>query len=131
MGIAYLYLGKFASALAAMQQEPNEQYRLRGLAMVHSALGRLTESDAALHLLTKKFASRDAYGIASVHAYRGEIDDAFRWLDRAYGTHEHGMLYLKTDPLLRNLHGDPRFQTLLIRMGLTVEAQPAHADVRA
>jgi TolB-like protein/predicted Ser/Thr protein kinase len=131
VGIAYLCLGNFGAALAAMQQEPNEQYRLRGLAMAYSALGRRTESDAALHSLTEKFASTDAYGVASVHAYRGEIDDAFRWLDGAYGTHEHGMLYLKTDPLLRNLHGDPRFQALLSRMRLTVEAQPEHADVRA
>src|SRR6202521_1859465 len=30
MGIAYLCRGEFAAALAAMQQEPNEQYRLRG-----------------------------------------------------------------------------------------------------
>jgi tetratricopeptide (TPR) repeat protein len=131
VGIAYLCLGNFAAALAAMQQEPNEQYRLRGLAMAHSALGQRTESDAALHSLTEKFASTDAYGVASVHAYRGEIDDAFRWLARAYGTHEHGMLYLKTDPLLRNLHDDPRFQALLSRMRLTAEAQPKHADVRA
>jgi TolB-like protein len=131
VGIAYLCLGKFAAALAAMQQEPNEQYRLRGLAMAYSALGRRTESDAALNSLTEKFASRDAYGVASVHAYRGEIDDAFRWLDGAYRTHDHGMLYLKTDPLLRNLHGDPRFHALLSRMRLTEKAQPEHADVRA
>jgi len=131
VGIAFLCLGKFAAALAAMQQEPNEQYRLRGLAMAYFALGQRTESNAALHSLTNKFASRDAYGVASVHAYRGEIDDAFRWLDHAYDTHEHGMLYLKTDPLLRNLHGDPRFQALLSKMRLKAEAQPEHADVRA
>ena len=101
VGIARLYLGQFAAALEAMQREPNEDYRLRGLAMVYSALGRRTESDAALNSLTEKFASSDPYGIAAVHAYRGEIDDAFRWLDRAYREHDFGMLDLKTDPLLR------------------------------
>jgi len=119
IGMARLYLGQFAAALAAMQREPNEDYRLRGFAIAYSALDRPTESDAALNSLTGKFAATDAYGIAEVHAYRGELDDALRWLDRAYRQHDAGMLYLKTDPLLRNLHGDPRFQALLTRMRLT------------
>jgi serine/threonine protein kinase/TolB-like protein len=119
VGIARLYLGQFAAALAAMERETNEDYRLAGLAMIYWAMGRRSESDAALHSLTDGFASIDAYGIAAVHAYRGEIDEAFRWLDRAYRAHVYGMLGLKTDPLLRNLHGDPRFQALLSRMRLT------------
>jgi TolB-like protein/predicted Ser/Thr protein kinase len=119
VGIARLHLGQFAAALKAMQSEPNEDYRLGGLAMVYWAMGRRAESNAALNSLTDKFSASDAYGLASVHAYRGEIDHAFRWLDRAYRTHDYGMLGLKTDPLLRNLRGDPRFQALLSRMRLT------------
>jgi hypothetical protein len=102
----------------------NEGYRLGGLALVYWAMGRRRESDAALHSLTDRFGSIDAYRIAAVHAYRGEIDDAFRWLDRAYRGHVYGMLGLKTDRLLRNLHGDPRFQALLSRMRLTDPPQP-------
>jgi serine/threonine protein kinase len=124
VGLARLYLGQFAEALQVMRREPNDGYRLGGLALVYWALGRHRESDAALHSLTDKFGSIDAYGIAAVHAYRGEIDDAFRWLDRAYRGHVYGMLGLKTDPLLRNLHGDPRFQELLSRMRLTDTPQP-------
>jgi len=119
VGMARLYLGQFAAALAAMQQEPNEDYRLRGLAAVYWAIGRRTESDAALRALTDKFASIDSYGIAAVHAYRREIDDAFRWLDRAYQEHNHEMPTVKTDPEFTNLRGDPRFQALLGRMRFT------------
>jgi hypothetical protein len=106
-------------ALEAMQREPRQDHRLRSLAMVYSALGRRTDSDAALTSLIDKFASRYPYGIAEVHAYRGEADAAFQWLDRAYRAHDVGMLGLKTDPLLRSLHRDSRFQALLSRMGLT------------
>jgi adenylate cyclase len=119
VGIARLYLGQFRAALAAMQREPKEDYRLGGLAMVYFALDRRPESNAALNSLTEKFGSDDAYAIAQVHAYRGEVDDAFRWLDRAYRQHVIGIPGLKTDPLLRNLYGDSRFQALLSRMGLT------------
>jgi adenylate cyclase len=119
VGMARLYLGQSAAALAAMQREPNEDYRLRGLAAVFWAMGRRTESDAALKALTDKFASIDPYGIAAVHACRREIDDAFRWLDRAYREHHHEMLVVKTDLWFTNLRGDPRFQALLSRMRFT------------
>ncbi len=119
VGIARLLLGQFATALASTQRESDEGYRLRGLALVYSALQRRGESDAALAALQEKFASRDAYGIAEVHAYRGELDDAVRWLERAYRQHDAQMLYIAADPLLLNLHHDPRFQALLVQLGLT------------
>jgi len=125
VGIARLYLGQLAAAQQAMLMEQNEDYRLRGLAVVYWAMGRRSESSAALSSLTGRFASSDAYGIAAAHAYRGESDAAFRWLERAYDAHDHGMLVLKVDPLLRNLHPDPRFQSLLGRMGLTAQS-PSH-----
>jgi tetratricopeptide (TPR) repeat protein len=127
VGLARLYIGQFDVALEFMNREPDEDNRLGGLALVYWAMGRRNESDAALHSMTEKFASNDSYGIAAVHAYRGEIDDAFRWLDRAYRGHAYGMLVLKTDPLLRNLHGDPRFAALLSRMRLT---RAAAADIQ-
>jgi hypothetical protein len=65
-----------------------------------------------------------------VHAYRGEIDDAFQWLDRAYRAHDTSMVGLKTDPLLRNLHGDPRLEAILVRMRLTDQV-PSGAQMPA
>jgi TolB-like protein/predicted Ser/Thr protein kinase len=123
VGLAHLYLGQFAPALAAMQKEPNEDYRLAGLAMVYSGMRRRAESDAALNSLVEKFAPIDAYGIAEIHAYRGEIDEAFRWLDRAYRDHNFAMVGIKADPLLRNLHGDRRFEALVSRMSMTGQRQ--------
>jgi serine/threonine protein kinase len=130
VGIARLYLGQFATALDEMQRETNEDYKLGGLAMVYWALKRRTESDVALKSLTDRYTVTDPYGIAAVHAYRGDIDAAFRWLDRAYQQHHTGMLNLKTDPLLRNLHEDPRFQALLSRMRLPTRRQSEGADVQ-
>ena len=121
VGKTRLYLGQFAAALEAIQREPNEDYRLGGLAMVYWAMKKRAESNAALNSLQEKFASTDPYAIAQVHAYRAESDAAFQWLDVAYGQHHAGMLDIKTDPLLHNLRGDPRFRTLLRRMRLSGE----------
>jgi len=119
VGKTRLYLGQFAAALEAIQREPNEDYRLGGLAMVYWAMKKRAESNAALNSLQEKFASTDPYAIAQVHAYRAESDAAFQWLDVAYRQHQTGMLDIKADPLLHNLHGDPRFQALLRRMRLS------------
>ena len=87
-------------------------------AMIHHALGRPTESDAALHALIDGFGWTAAYQIAEAYAYRNEVDKAFEWLERAYAQRDPGVTYLATDALLRPLHADPRWQPFLQRMGL-------------
>ena len=55
-----------------------------GLASVYHAMGRKAESDAALARVSKERGSDVAFEVAQAHAYRGESDQAFAWLDRAY-----------------------------------------------
>jgi TolB-like protein/DNA-binding winged helix-turn-helix (wHTH) protein len=118
VGMARLYLGQLPEALDAMEKEPEKDLRLAGLALVYTAMGKRAESDAALRALEGSFASSNAYEIAQIHAYRGEADAAFEWLQRSYRTHNSKVLSVKTDPLLRSLHGDRRFKTLLAKLSL-------------
>jgi serine/threonine protein kinase/TolB-like protein len=115
---ARLFLGQSAEALEAIHKEPEKAWRLAGLAMVYWAMGRRDESDAAVKSLTQDTSPNDAYRLAQVRAFRGEIDAAFDCLDRAYRQHNAGMTDVKSDPLLRNLHADGRFQALLIKLKL-------------
>lgn len=118
VGEARLLLGQFPEALDAMQKEPEQDVKLAGLAAVYTAMGRRAESDAALKTLEESSASDNAYEIAQIHAYRGEADAAFEWLQRSFRMHSSDILFIKTDPLLRNLHRDRRFQTLLTNLRL-------------
>ena len=118
VGVAHLYLGQFSDSVDAMQKEPERDSRLAGLALVYTAMGQRAQSDAALKELEESFAPADAYEIAEVHAYRGEADAAFEWLQRSYRTHNSKVLFVKSDPLLRSLHGDGRFNTLLAKLSL-------------
>lgn len=127
VGKTRLYLGQFPAALEAMQREPNEDYRLADLAMVYWVTAKRAESNAALASLKEKFAASDAYGIAQVYAYRKNNDEAFQWLERAYRQHHAGMLDIAADPLLHNLHSDPRFQALLTHMRLSGHSDPSSA----
>ena len=55
-----------------------------------------------------------------VQAYlgMGDKEAALTWLERAYAEHDNSMTALKVDPLLDPLRDDPRFQRLLVRVGL-------------
>jgi adenylate cyclase len=121
-----LYLGRPDEALAAAQAEPDEPWRLQSLPIVLWALGRKAESDAALRELEAKYAAGSSYNIAEAHAYRGEIDSAFRWLDRAYRQHDGGMTWIRIDPLLQNLRQDQRYQAWLVKMNLDGDP-PVHS----
>jgi eukaryotic-like serine/threonine-protein kinase len=118
LGLSLLLLNRHADALAAVQKESDESFRLASAPAVYWALGRRAESDAALGELERKYAAASAYNIAEMRAYRGETDAAFRWLDRAYQQRDPGMEVVKFDPLLANLHRDPRFRAMLARMDL-------------
>ena len=106
------------SALAEMRQEQSTFWRLAGLAIVHGVLGQKVESDAALAELMQLDLRGAAYQLTMVHACRGEIDEAFHWLERAGATHDAGLNRACADPLLARLRGDPRWPAFLARHGL-------------
>lgn len=117
LGIILLDQDKPDAALAEVQLEREERWRLSDLPLVYDALGRRAEADRALAELTQKFA-QFPYRIAIVHASRGQKDAAFEWLERARQAKDFDMLWLKVDPAMRPLHADPRYASLVHAMGL-------------
>ena len=105
-------------ALAEAEKEKDAGLRLCGLALANYALGRKEGSDRNLAELKAKFASEYQAAIAEVHAFRGETDEAFEWLERAYTQRDSGIIEMKVDTLLKNLRSDPRYAALLKKMRL-------------
>ena len=118
LGFVYLAQGRAEDALAEIEREPFAVLRLQGYAVVYYALGRKKESDTALSELIAKYQKNDAFQIAGVYAFRHEPDKAFQWLDRAYVQRDTGLAATKLEPLLKNLHGDPRYIAFLKRLRL-------------
>jgi adenylate cyclase len=50
--------------------------------------------------------------VAYNYAVRGDKDEAFKWLNRAFDNHDPHLQFLNEDPLFRTLHSDPRFAAL-------------------
>jgi hypothetical protein len=61
-----------------------------------------------------------SYQAAQVYAWRGEIDKAFEWLGSAADHHDAGLVYVKFDPFLKPLRGDPRYAALLKKLNVPV-----------
>jgi TolB-like protein/Tfp pilus assembly protein PilF len=118
LGLILLARQDGPAALAQMHEEPSEFWRLTGLAVTHGLLGHKAEADAALAEFHRLDLSGAAYQLAMIHACRGEVDEAFHWLERAGVTHDAGLNYAGVDPLLAPLHADPRWPGFLAKFGL-------------
>jgi len=119
LGEVYLAQGQAQQALAEMELEPELAFRLQGQALAYHALGRKKESETALAELIAKYRADAALQVAEVYAFRGETDQAFAWLERAYAQHDSGLAEIKADPLLKNLEHDPRYAAFLKKMHLS------------
>jgi TolB-like protein/Tfp pilus assembly protein PilF len=118
LALTLLAQGRGEEALAEALQEPEEWERLRSRAIIDHAAGRHVESEAALQELIAKHQRDFACQIAQVYAVCAEPDLAFAWLERAYVQRDPGLSQLKTHPLFRALHADPRWGEFLRKMGL-------------
>jgi hypothetical protein len=118
LGKVLLAQGDAPAALVAMEQETSDLFRLAGRAIVQHALGDARASDAALQEMIETWGALEATHIAQVYSFRGEVDNAFDWLELAYDNRDGGLIFLLPEPLLANLHDDPRWEPLLDKIGL-------------
>lgn len=116
LGMVLLARGEKENALIEIQREPDEQARLDGLAYVYHAMGREKEASAAVADFERLYSAESPFGMARLYAYRGELDKAFLWLDRAYAQRDDGFRFLNRDSLFANLRGDPRYAALLHKL---------------
>jgi serine/threonine-protein kinase len=107
--------GDGETALREAQLEPDEGYRRFLLVLAHHERGDSKKENAALADLIANGQGL-AYQIAEVYAVRGETDKAFEWLQIAFDSHDTGTLAIMVDPLLSNLHDDPRYKALVAKM---------------
>ncbi len=118
---AMLLKGDAPAALAEIEQEKSEVWRLIGLPMAYHALGRKTEADAALATLIAKDETWGPYNIAYIYAFRGDADKAFEWLDKAVQYQDPGLLGIVGENLFDNIHSDPRWLPFLRKIGRAPE----------
>ena len=120
LGNIMLLREEYEAALAAYEREEDEEYRVKGRALANFALGNMEVADAALTTLIEDWGDQYPSEVAHVYSYRGELDNAFEWLNiRAEKGGPGSWGEQRLDPLFRNLHDDPRWDAFLVRMSVS------------
>jgi TolB-like protein/Flp pilus assembly protein TadD len=131
IGRAYEQMGMHQQARDAFQTilafAPDSPAILALMGHEYAVSGDLTRANQILARLTELSSRKYVPAVYSALVYigLGRKDDAFRWLDKAYDERCEYLVYLNSEPLADPLRGDPRFASLLSRIGLRVAGSSA------
>jgi tetratricopeptide (TPR) repeat protein len=121
LGLSLLLKGDATDALAQIEHESSEAWRLIGLAIAYQALGRTAEADASLAAVIEKYEKDATYNVAQVYAMRGDADNAFAWLDKAIEYQDPGLGEILLDGTMIKIRSDARWLPFLRRIGRAPE----------
>ena len=125
LGRAYEQTGALDAAIEAFQTaasfEEQAHTSLASLAYAYALAGKQSEATEILGQLQQaaKTSFVSAHSFALIFVGLGRNDEAFAWFDKAYDERSSTLPFVKVSPRFDSLHGDPRFQKLLERVGLT------------
>ena len=68
-------------------------------------------------LSTRRYVS--PYAVATIYAGLGDREQAFLWLEKSYQERSPLLTFLRVEPTLDSLRSDPRFESLVRRVGLS------------
>jgi serine/threonine-protein kinase len=126
-GLAFFALDQLADANSAFERSrelsPQRHMSARH-ACVLAAMGRADEArtlvgDAEVRVVR---GTGGAFDIGCAYHWLGDDTAAFEWLERSFQAREFCMTWLHLEPRLRRLHGDPRFESLVRRVGVAPRA---------
>jgi Flp pilus assembly protein TadD len=125
LGLALTQAGRYDEAEALLREAEAGAQGANHHAFV--ALGRLAvlrgrRADAEASLTTLYETAKTRYvspvDFARLHLALGDTDKTFEWIERARDERRGWLTYLKVEPLLDPIRGDPRYFELVRRMRL-------------
>ncbi len=107
--------------LEASKPERHARY-LAYLGYAYAASGDKKKGRELLEELRRRAAKQyvSGFSLALVHAGLGENDAAMEQLEHAYDEHAFELAQLNITPAFDPLRGEPRFQALVRKLGLTM-----------
>jgi len=126
LGLAYVQKLMYEEAIAEFRQAValTEGKEPGMLAVLGHAYGVSGQNDEALGILSELSRLSEQryvppFYIAVVYVGLGDSDHAFEWLEKACADRSEWMIYLNVEHILDPIREDPRFETLVERIGLT------------
>jgi TolB-like protein/Tfp pilus assembly protein PilF len=128
---AYVTEGMYQQAITELQKamifNATEPFVLGALAHAYARAGQREEALKLVRELKRIEAERGiipTFSFVWAYAGLGDNGQAFAWLERSYQERRERLVWLNVDPLLEPLRSDPRFQELVLRVGLPTKNPP-------
>jgi serine/threonine-protein kinase len=122
LGLAYSQRGKFQEAITELEAIERASGRptwiSTGLASVYARAGQRVKAESKLQEATASGCYVSPYRRAIVYAELGDKETALKWLEQAREEHDNLLVYMNVEPSFDSLRGEPRFHSLLKRVGL-------------
>lgn len=122
-GMAYEQKGMFDKAIADLEAARDSQGRPSfsgALGHAYAVAGKKAEARELLRDLKESSATHyfPPYHVALIYLGLGEREEALNLLEKAYDERYPWLIHLNVDPRLDPLRSEPRFKTLVSRIGL-------------
>lgn len=105
--------GQKKEALLEIQKEPVEFWRSFGKICILFSMDRTDESNILLTQFINQYGERDPENVADIYALRGDIENAFKWLNLATKKSHSSLLAIIQYSHFEILYQDPRWDDLL------------------
>jgi TolB-like protein/tetratricopeptide (TPR) repeat protein len=113
LAATFLLAGKPDAALSELDKAPEGAGKRLYGAMATCALHHDPRS-----VFAHEEASGDALEVAEMYAMCGRTAEALHWLEIAL-SHERDLAFIKSDPFLKSIRGEPRYKAILSKLGLS------------
>ncbi len=124
LGHIYMSRGKYDEAINAFQKayEAGGGFflPLKGLGYAYAKCGKVKEAKNVIKKLDelKKTGYVSPFIFATIYLGLDDLDKMFEYLEKAYQDRSRLLTWLKVAKEFKQLHGDPRFQDLVKRVGI-------------
>jgi len=126
--IRYVYSERYSEAIKLFEKSeagknPDEliPFFLGFAGIAYLKTGQISKSEEFVNELVIKSQKQNvgspSYFAAAVYTAMGEKDKAVLLLEKSFSNREVEMQWLKVEPLFKPLHGDPRFEYILKKIG--------------
>src|SRR4030095_11877947 len=125
IGEAMVQQGRYQEAITEIKRavtlSADNTRTVATLGRAYAVAGKKLEAQQVIYQLLERSKQSyvSPYYIALVYTGLGEKDQAFAWLEKAYEERESYFNLFKVEPVFDSLRSDPRYVSLLNRVGLS------------
>lgn len=130
LGYNYIYMNNYEKALEtflyAQSKTKGDSIGLKGqapLGVIYALMGKLDEVEECLRILKERETASPgtSFNFDYVMIYKAlkDYDKVFYYLEKAFEERSGGILFIGKHPAWRDVQADPRFKTLMKKVGLS------------